>query len=189
MLAFADICALTISLALERTRRWLGIVSLLFAEDLDVLHGTRLDSVDLVAYLSKILLLALGSLLCLSVSEGVHVSINVLLSSLHEPLMLILDLLFVTDTPPGNPVVGDGIENQTGAFGTRSHASFFSELFPFGLGFVDGTRFLSGENLNAFWHINEELALGVLQNLSVRSMLGLLSLLDVKELLVQCAQV
>ena len=191
MLSLPDLGALTFALPPQIVRCFrinlsLGLVS---AEDFYVLHGTRFNRVDLITHFCQILFLLLGLLLSLGIGEGIRFRIAMLLPLWHEPVVLILDLLDAPFAPPGHPVVGQRVEHEAGSFLAGLHATLFSELLPLGLLLFRRAGFLAGQHLESSWHIEQVLALRVLEDLAIRAMFDLLLLLHVEELLVEGAEI
>ena len=191
MLSLPNLGALTFALPPQigrcfRINLSLGLVG---AEDFDVLHVTRFNRVDCITHFCQILLLLLGLLLSLGEGERIRVSIAMLLLLRHEPVVLILDLLDTSFAPPGHPVVGQRIEHEAGSLLAGLHAALLAELLPLGLLLFGRAGFLAWQHLESIRHIEQVLALRVLEDLTIRAMFGILFLLHIEELLVEGAEI
>ena len=83
--------------------------------------------------LSKLFLLVDHFLLLSLHSERINAGLYVLGLVFLEPIVLCLDLLLALRTPTRDPVVGDGVENETRALLSCRQALFVAEFLPLGL--------------------------------------------------------
>ena len=86
---------------------------------------------------------------------------------LLQPVVFGFNLLSAVGTPSRYPVIGNGIENKTGALLSNRETLFLSEFLPFGLGLLLGGWLLSRGHELGLWQVNTPESLSVLEDLTI----------------------
>ena len=87
----------------------------------------------IILELSQLFLLVDHLLLMSLHGERINAGLSMLGLVLLEPIVLCLDLLLAFGTPTRDPVIGDGVENETRALLSRRQALFVAEFLPLSL--------------------------------------------------------
>ena len=96
----------------------------------------------IILELSQLFLLVDHFLLLSLHGERINAGLSMLGLVLLEPVVLSLDLFLAFGTPSRDPVIGDGVENETRALLPRRQALFVAEFLPLGLVLLLRSRLL-----------------------------------------------
>jgi len=189
VLSLAEVGAFEISFVFQ-VGLWLAsLFSVFLRQDFDIaFHVRGCNLADFVLEMGQVLLLNLRFLFSASVCEGVDTGSNVLWFLLHRPIVLIRNFLHGASTPARYPVFRDLVVDESRSLSARCHSALFSKLLPLGLRRLHRARLLSRQDNSHVWHHHTVVALSVLQNFSIGSVLSSLLLLDVKQGLVELAK-
>lgn len=97
----------------------------------------------IILELSKLFLLVDHFLLLSLHGERINAGLYMLGLVFLEPIVLCLDLLLAFRTPTRDPVVGDGVENETRALLSCRQALFVAEFLPLSFVLLLRSWFLS----------------------------------------------
>ena len=121
----------------------------------------------IILKLSKLALLLYHFDLLFLHGEGVNAALSVLGLVLLKPVVLSLNIFPAVGTPSWDPVVGNGVENETGALLANGKAFFLTELLPFSLGLFLRGRFLPRGHDFGLREVNTPESLSVFKDLTV----------------------